>query len=55
MIRLEKGNLPPVKLFGSMTMYRLQERLLVENEINRYSIGDRTEGLKSAPDSSLTI
>jgi len=54
-IRFEKGKLPPVKLFWSMTMYKLPERLLVDNEIERYSVGDRTEGLKLAKDGSLTI
>jgi hypothetical protein len=29
--------------------------LLVDNPIDRYSIGDRTEGLKYNPDGSLTI
>jgi len=36
-------------------MYNLPERLLVENPINRYSVGDRTEGLKQGPDGSLEI
>ncbi len=54
-LRFEKGNLPPVKLFWSFTMYRLPERLLAANEINRYSIGDRTDGLITAKDGSLTI
>ena len=36
-------------------MYDLNTRLLVENPINRYSIGDRTEGLKYGDDGSLTI
>ena len=54
-IRFEKGNLPPVKLFWSMTMYKLPERLLVDNEIDRYSIGDRTKGFEPAEDGSLTI
>jgi len=54
-IRFENGNLPPVKLFWSMTMYKLPERLLVDNEIDRYSIGDRTKGFKPAEDGSLTI
>ncbi|HHB76391.1 MAG TPA: DUF1254 domain-containing protein, partial [Desulfobulbus sp.] len=54
-LRFEKGHLPPVNLFWSITMYKLPERLLVENPIDRYSIGDRTEGLKLAEDGSLTI
>ena len=35
--------------------YDLKTRLLVDNPIDRYSIGDRTEGLKYNPDGSLTI
>ena len=31
-------------------MYDLNTRLLVENPINRYSIGDRTDGLKYGDD-----
>ena len=48
-------NLPPVDLFWSITMYRMPERLLAENEIDRYSIGDRTEGLQLGEDGSLTL
>lgn len=54
-IRFEKGNLPPVKFFWSVTMYNLPQRQLVSNKINRYSIGDRTEGLKYATDGSLIL
>jgi len=54
-IRFEKDAMPPVKLFWSVTMYNLPQRLLVANEIERYSIGDRTEGFKPAADGSLTI
>ena len=50
-----KGQLPPVRFFWSLTMYDLKTRLLVDNPIDRYSIGDRTEGLKNDPDGSLTI
>ena len=54
-LRFEPGQLPPVNEFWSITMYNLPERLLVENPINRYSVGDRTEGLKQGPDGSLEI
>jgi hypothetical protein len=50
-----KGQLPPVRFFWSLTMYDLGTRLLVSNPIDRYSIGDRTEGLKRNEDGSLTI
>ena len=47
--------LPPAKNFWSMTMYKLPQRWLVDNPINRYSIGSATPGLKSAPDGSITL
>jgi hypothetical protein len=50
-----KGQLPPVRFFWSLTMYDLNTRLLVANPIDRYSIGDRTEGIKHNPDGGLTI
>jgi hypothetical protein len=55
LLRFEPGQLPPAKLFWSITMYNLPERLLVENSIARYSIGDRTAGLKQGADGSLEI
>lgn len=54
-MRFEPGQLPPVSEFWSVTMYKLPERLLVENPIQRYSIGDRTSGLKLGADGSLEI
>ena len=36
-------------------MYDLPEFYLVENPIDRYSIGDRTPGLRRAADGSLTL
>ena len=50
-----KGQMPPVRFFWSLTMYDLTTRLLVDNPIDRYSIGDRTEGLQYGPDGSLTL
>ena len=47
--------MPPVDAFWSLTMYNVPEFLLVENPIDRYSIGDRTPGLQIADDGSLTI
>ncbi|UNK48694.1 DUF1214 domain-containing protein [Lysobacter sp. S4-A87] len=52
---LPASDLPPVRFFWSLTMYDLKTRLLVDNPINRYSIGDRTPNLKKNPDGSLTI
>lgn len=52
------GRLPAVNAFWSLTMYEATPEgqfFLVENPIDRYSIGDRTPGLKTNPDGSLTI
>ncbi len=49
------GQLPPVNAFWSITMYYADTRLMVHNEIARYSIGDRTEGLQYGDDGSLTL
>ena len=46
---------PPVDAFWSVTMYDTPDFYLVENPIDRYSIGDRTPGLRYAGDGSLTI
>lgn len=47
--------LPPTNAFWSLTLYRSPEILLYANELNRYSIGDRTDGLRYGDDGSLTI
>lgn len=54
-LHFEKGKLPPVSQFWSLTMYRFKDGMLTENEINRYSIGDRTKGLILDEDGGLTI
>jgi hypothetical protein len=54
-LRFEPGQLPPVTEFWSITMYNLPQRLLVENPLNRYSIGSRTAGLKQGADGSLEV
>jgi hypothetical protein len=46
---------PPVQAFWSLTMYDEPDYYLVDNPINRYSIGDRTPGLQTAADGSVTI
>lgn len=46
---------PPCSAFWSVTMYDTPDFYLVENPIDRYSIGDRTPGLHPAEDGSLTI
>jgi hypothetical protein len=54
-LRFEPGQLPPVTEFWSITMYNLPQRFLVDNPLNRYSIGDRTAGLTLGADGSLEI
>ena len=46
---------PPCGAFWSVTMYDTTDFFLVANPIDRYSIGDRTRGLRTADDGSLTI
>ncbi len=54
-LRFSKDQVPPVKFFWSMTMYNLPDRLLVDNPIERYAIGSRTQGLKTNADGSVDI
>lgn len=53
-IHYEKEELPPVNAFWSLTMYN-EKNFLAKNPINRFAIGDRTEGLKYNEDGSLDI
>ncbi len=52
---LHLAQLPPVDAFWSLTMYDAQQFYLVDNVLNRYSIGDRTPGLKVGADGSVTL
>ena len=50
--------LPPVDAFWSISMYEITEAgqlFFFDNPINRYSIGDRTPGLKRGADGALDI
>jgi hypothetical protein len=47
--------IPPAKNFWSFTMYKLPERWLVDNPIDRYSIGSATPGLAKGKDGSITL
>jgi hypothetical protein len=53
-IRFEANAMPPCSAFWSLTAYGT-DMYLVENEIDRWSISDRTPGLVFADDGSLTI
>jgi len=46
---------PPVRAFWSISMYKLPETLFIENPLNRYTIGDRTPGLRYNEDGSLDV
>jgi hypothetical protein len=48
-----KDKMPPAKAFWSLTMYDI-DTYLVPNELNRSSLGDRSD-LNYAPDGSLTL
>ena len=54
-IRFAKGALPPVDAFWSLTAYDRATSQLIENPLHRYTIGDRTRGLKYGRDGSLTL
>ena len=53
-LKFNAGGLPPVDAFWSLTLYG-GDFLLVQNPIDRYSIGDRTAGLVYGADGSLEI
>ncbi len=54
-LRFPPGGLPQAGAFWSITMYRKSDYLLVDNPIQRYSIGDRTPDLVYDGDGGLTI
>jgi hypothetical protein len=54
-LHFDKSEIPPVKAFWSLSMYKLPEQLFIENEINRYVISSATEGLKYNEDGSLDV
>jgi hypothetical protein len=53
-MRFQPGQLPDVKAFWSITMYDPTYNL-VANPINRYSVGNRTAGLKADADGGLSL
>ena len=53
-LKFERDNMPPCRGFWSLTAYGT-DMYLVENDIDRWSISDRTPGLVYAEDGSLTL
>ncbi len=54
-LRFEASELPPCRSFWSLSMYKLPEQHFIHNPIDRYTVGDRTEGLEYGKDGSLTV
>ena len=56
-LRFAAGQLPSLSPggFWSLTMYHLPKRLLVCNPIGRYSVGDKTQGVRYGADGSLAL
>ena len=54
-LRFPAGEGPRVDAFWSLTLYRRSDCLFVANPIGRYSIGDRTPGLRHDADGGLSI
>ncbi|MEV7179193.1 DUF1254 domain-containing protein [Kitasatospora sp. NPDC093679] len=55
LLRFPPGGRPPARYFWSVTVYGLPDQLLVDNPVDRYSIGDRTPGLTADEDGGLTL
>jgi len=53
-IQFNKENLPKANAFWSLTMYDMTNNL-TPNPINRYSLGDRSEGLQYDQDGGLSL
>ena len=55
MLKFTADQIPPAKNFWSWTMYKLPQRWLVDNPIDRYSLGSATPGLQKGADGSITL
>jgi hypothetical protein len=53
-VTFQKGDLPPVKGFWSLTMYN-EHHFFEPNKLVRYSLGTKNKDLQTSPDGSLTI
>src|SRR5262249_43978418 len=54
-MRFDKGQLPPVKAFWSLTLYDSKSKLPAENSINRYAISSQTSRLSRTADGAIMI
>ncbi|MFD7453029.1 DUF1254 domain-containing protein [Kitasatospora sp. NPDC059827] len=55
LIRFAPDALPPARFFWSVTVYALPGHRLVDNTLDRYSVGGDTPGLVRDPDGGLTL
>lgn len=55
LIHFDKGNLPPVNAFWSLSIYNTTTHLFVPNSINRYSVSEQKNKFMYNPDGSLDI
>jgi len=53
-LHFDAGEFPPVNGFWSLAVYTMDAKL-IPNEIERYSIGNLTDGLEYSEDGSLTL
>jgi hypothetical protein len=53
-VTFEKGKLPPVKGFWSLTLYN-EHHFFNPNDLKRYSLGTKNKTLKENDDGSLTL
>ena len=54
-LHFDADDLPPVDAFWSLAAYTAGDLNLIPNPAGRYSVGDRTPGLRRDPDRGLTI
>ena len=53
-LHFAKDRIPPARAFWSLTMYD-KDLFLYDNELDRYALGDRSQGMKRDADGGLTI
>ena len=55
LMHFDKGNLPPVNAFWSLSMYNTTTHMFVPNSINSYSVSEQKNKFMYNPDGSLDI